>query len=97
MMWIDAICIDQSDLQEKNQQVHMMGRIYQEASCTDIWLGDPKDAIRPAKKAFPDFGEFFFNLNVWTCPRAMLGHLRQEAAMINDALESSNPRWHNRG
>ncbi|KAG7006429.1 hypothetical protein G7Y79_00014g036040 [Physcia stellaris] len=38
--WIDAICINQSDLQEKNTQVAMMGDIYGNAANVLIWLGD---------------------------------------------------------
>jgi Heterokaryon incompatibility protein (HET) len=30
-LWIDAICIDQADVVERNAQVQLMGRIYQEA------------------------------------------------------------------
>lgn len=31
-VWIDAICINQADTKERNQQVHMMGRIYNSAN-----------------------------------------------------------------
>jgi hypothetical protein len=39
-MWIDALCINQTDNEERTRQVMMMGRTY--ASCTEviIWLGD---------------------------------------------------------
>lgn len=33
-IWIDSICIDQTSIEEKNQQVQMMGRIY--ASAKDV-------------------------------------------------------------
>ncbi|RDL34312.1 HET-domain-containing protein [Venustampulla echinocandica] len=39
LMWIDAICIDQSSVTEKNSQVRMMMEIYSHASYTIIWLG----------------------------------------------------------
>jgi Heterokaryon incompatibility protein (HET) len=38
-LWIDAICINQSDLVERNQQVNMMGNIYSKAEETLIWMG----------------------------------------------------------
>ena len=38
--WIDAICINQSDLKERNTQVAMMGDIYARAANVLIWLGD---------------------------------------------------------
>lgn len=37
--WIDVICINQADAQEKGQQVELMGRIYRQACEVFIWLG----------------------------------------------------------
>jgi hypothetical protein len=39
VLWIDAICIDQSSNAEKNQQVPLMRNIYEAASLVLIWLG----------------------------------------------------------
>ncbi|KAF7193731.1 Heterokaryon incompatibility protein 6, OR allele [Pseudocercospora fuligena] len=43
VVWIDAICIDQNDDDEKMKQVAMMGEIYSKARGTVIWLGDADD------------------------------------------------------
>ncbi len=43
-LWIDAICIDQQSVPEKNQQVPLMGEIYRYASCSILWLGRDTDA-----------------------------------------------------
>lgn len=37
--WIDAICIQQEDVDERNHQVRMMGRIYERAAFVLAWLG----------------------------------------------------------
>jgi hypothetical protein len=37
--WIDALCIRQDDVQEKNSQIPLMGRIYSAARSVNIWLG----------------------------------------------------------
>jgi hypothetical protein len=37
--WIDAVCINQNDIVERNGQVSMMASIYQQAASTLIWLG----------------------------------------------------------
>lgn len=37
--WIDAICINQSDIDERNSQVQIMPLIYSNASIVLIWLG----------------------------------------------------------
>ena len=38
-LWIDALCIDQRSRSEKNAQVALMGRIFQNAVCVFAWLG----------------------------------------------------------
>lgn len=38
-LWVDAICIDQSNVEEKSIQVANMFSIYSKASCVVIWLG----------------------------------------------------------
>ncbi|KAL9116142.1 MAG: hypothetical protein Q9227_000511 [Pyrenula ochraceoflavens] len=38
-LWVDAVCIDQSSLDEKNHQVQLMGRIFRRARCVNAWLG----------------------------------------------------------
>jgi len=39
-LWIDAICIDQMNTEEKNVQVPLMRRIYEGCSGVLIWLGE---------------------------------------------------------
>jgi len=41
-IWIDAICINQNDLDERTSQVRIMGKIYGRAVKTVIWLGDAR-------------------------------------------------------
>jgi heterokaryon incompatibility protein (HET) len=41
--WIDALCIDQSNMQEKIQQIEIMGQSYQDAVTTVVWLGPEAD------------------------------------------------------
>ena len=38
-LWIDAVCIDQKNLQEKSQQIAMMKEVYSKATSVLIWLG----------------------------------------------------------
>jgi hypothetical protein len=39
VLWIDAICINQNDTDEKNIQIPLMGEIYRTASQVVVWLG----------------------------------------------------------
>jgi hypothetical protein len=38
-LWVDAVCIDQSNLEERNQQIHLMSRTYQQCVHDLLWLG----------------------------------------------------------
>lgn len=42
-VWVDALCINQSDLDERGRQVLRMGDIYKNASEAICWLGDEAD------------------------------------------------------
>jgi hypothetical protein len=39
-LWIDALCIDQENKEERGQQVQRMGSIYSKAEQVIIWLGE---------------------------------------------------------
>ncbi|KAF2103035.1 HET-domain-containing protein [Rhizodiscina lignyota] len=41
LLWIDVICIDQSNTPERNHQVEMMRQTYRGATHVRIWLGSP--------------------------------------------------------
>ena len=43
LFWIDALCIDQSNNNERAHQVHLMPRIYAEADIVRVWLGPAYD------------------------------------------------------
>lgn len=45
-LWVDALCINQQDLDERSRQVQFMREIYQRASETIIWLGPEAGAAR---------------------------------------------------
>ncbi|KAF6824253.1 hypothetical protein CPLU01_10938 [Colletotrichum plurivorum] len=46
LLWIDSVCIDQSNAREKSRQVGMMRRIYEEAESTIAWLGNAPGAAK---------------------------------------------------
>jgi hypothetical protein len=43
IIWVDAICIDQSNLKERNHQVKQMPNIYRAAQEVVAWLGEGTD------------------------------------------------------
>jgi hypothetical protein len=57
ILWVDAICINQLDLLEREQQVDFMRDIYRGSAQTLVWLGDSdRDSTSPvddSQLAFP--------------------------------------------
>lgn len=51
-MWIDQICIDQENPEEKNHQVRMMAQIYKDCDSMIIWLGSKDRRFREAADEF---------------------------------------------
>jgi hypothetical protein len=61
IIWVDAVCIDQSNKTEKALQIPLMAEIYAKASRVIVWLGEAQDdsvhaleAIRLAAERFMD-------------------------------------------
>ncbi|KAK5689813.1 hypothetical protein LTR97_012572 [Elasticomyces elasticus] len=48
MLWVDAICINQNNIPERNDQVRKMGSIYSHAQRVLVWLGLATEASREA-------------------------------------------------
>lgn len=53
-LWVDALCIDQSDSLEPGQQVAKMVDIYSRASRVVVWLGDEEPQSRRAIEFIQD-------------------------------------------
>lgn len=55
ILWIDAVCIDQNNEREKEQQIQLMTKIYGHANSVLVWLGEPADnsdrAIQEIRRA----------------------------------------------
>jgi hypothetical protein len=49
-IWVDAVCIDQANYEEKMDQIKLMGDIYAEAETVYVWLGSGSGACSRALK-----------------------------------------------
>ena len=69
IIWADAVCINQSDNDEKSNQVQNMGSVYATASMVIVWLGNEDDfetfqSLRQlAKVSYEDCRKAFGGLN----------------------------------
>jgi len=79
-IWIDAICINQDDRDERAQQISMMQHIYQNACCVRVWINESFDKHNEAVIALQTFDAEFpegsnaskrweYNLGVGADPR----------------------------
>ena len=55
LLWVDAICIDQSNVEERGQQVQMMVQIYARASAAIVWLGNDDSDARIASDLLQEY------------------------------------------
>jgi hypothetical protein len=49
-IYVDQICIDQSNIQERNSQVRLMSDIYTGSSLVLVWLGNDPKMVRAARR-----------------------------------------------
>jgi Heterokaryon incompatibility protein (HET) len=54
-VWIDAVCINQGDLEERAQQVPFIGRVYSKGYHTIVRLGKGPERLKAADTVFRDF------------------------------------------
>jgi hypothetical protein len=47
-LWVDAICVDQANDDERGHQIAQMGKIYSQATTVRVWLGMPDELSRKA-------------------------------------------------
>jgi hypothetical protein len=72
-MWIDAICIDQENIPERNQQVSMMRDIYAQADGVLIWIGEESPYVKDAFKMIPELAR---NWQIREVARLRAGDIR---------------------
>lgn len=57
VIWIDALCINQSDLTERKHQVSLMRDVYEKATSVIIWLGPSWDHCPLAMECLERMGQ----------------------------------------
>ncbi|CAI4211358.1 unnamed protein product [Parascedosporium putredinis] len=63
-LWIDQICINQDDSDEKDRQIPLMKDIYTRSSCTIAWLGLAASSTEKATRYLTRTGEAFASLGL---------------------------------
>lgn len=96
-VWIDALCINQSDSKEKATQVEMMGDIYSNAARVIAWLGNEDVTPSEATRMFSLLQKMRYDMHSDTYSSGF-DYGRQEFRVLRDGLEPlgkflTNPYW----
>lgn len=76
LIWADAICINQHNLDEKSNHVSYMAEVYRRCTKDLLWLGENAEVLQNAGAAMEFFG-------------SISGVTRKERQMVSDELDSS--------
>ncbi|KAM0482238.1 hypothetical protein ACHAP7_004468 [Fusarium lateritium] len=63
-IWIDALCINQTDDEEKSRQVQAMDRVYRQATKVLIWLGTEADGAGQAMTGVQIYGRLAIDAGI---------------------------------
>lgn len=91
VLWADALCINQNDIQERGHQVRMMGFVYNNAKEVIAWLGEEEDDTQIAMELVQRWAKFkeipdpFKELEGQAFGAAMLGPVQEIVPMALDS------------
>ncbi|RSL91392.1 hypothetical protein CEP51_000329 [Fusarium floridanum] len=86
-IWIDQICINQSDLQERNSQVMLMGRIFKQSRLCLVWLGGDDQFSQTAIATMVKV----LNVEAGTFSKLATGNMFETKLYHNIGMESIEP------
>jgi hypothetical protein len=94
-IWIDAICINQDDVKERNAQVSVMRTIYSNSSLVRIWIYEPNiNASSEQVKRLQHFNELLDAAETKESRRSVMASLTYWQPVL-PIFE--NPYWHESG
>jgi hypothetical protein len=89
LLWVDAICIDQSNDNEKSLQIPLMRQIYSRASLVVLWLGAESSTIdEKTSRPLTDLGMAFIrDFAIEICGRRKSGQNVREGILYQEVVE----------
>jgi hypothetical protein len=68
-LWIDAICINQANVEEHNRQVELMAYIFGRAKKVTVWLGAINTGLKPSvNRSYPEDMDTVKTMALCSCP-----------------------------
>ncbi|KAL8656073.1 MAG: hypothetical protein Q9226_002793, partial [Calogaya cf. arnoldii] len=100
-LWIDAVCVDQQNLEERGQQVERMSEIYHQAQQVVVWLGPSSKDSSLAIETLRSLGSKVeapenlaaFSREVQHCIRGRIFYTTSEGS-LGSALVAAKPGDH---
>jgi hypothetical protein len=93
-LWADAICINQADILEKNEQVPLMGSIYGQAQHVRVWLGPDEKETPKVAWAITTLSELArHNSKKLGIPLSSLAGSEYHDAWMTAAKCALEPKW----
>lgn len=80
VIWVDAVCINQSDLDERSEQVTYMQKIYKQASLVRVWIDLSVDVRELAFRSLQTFSsksnqtDIGSNVSFWVPLKSLFQH-----------------------
>ncbi|KAK3678817.1 hypothetical protein LTR78_001270 [Recurvomyces mirabilis] len=72
-LWIDAVCINQQDIEERNSQVALMAAIYKSSWRVIVWLGNPGFSEREGHQAISTIDTAVDAIIAWAMSELHIG------------------------
>lgn len=100
---VDALCINQKNLAERQSQVEFMGAIYRNAKYVDVWLGEPQrsHSVATTGSIWHEWSFCRTWANDWSRnwpekSRVATILARKEVEVFEDAISCTSPKWYER-
>lgn len=96
-IWIDAICIDQENFEERSSQVAIMGHIYHKATLVNVLLGEPVAVTAVNHNVVPHAPEMHsFRVSYEGEPQTAAKVARGEHIDLESAMRKPYSPWYER-
>jgi hypothetical protein len=92
-LWVDAICINQSNVLERNEQVILMEPIYSLANVSLSWLGEPSGDSNLAMDSFQKLGQVLVSSAEHMAEPLQWHDLPQQFFLNDMSEEPHNSTW----
>ncbi|KFY27065.1 hypothetical protein V493_03716 [Pseudogymnoascus sp. VKM F-4281 (FW-2241)] len=94
ILWVDAICIDQKNPQERSQQVQLMGQIYALTQHVLVWIGEDSENLSDSFRVVEELHTFLIENEEGYPDNALrFDHLPEGRPPIFSKLLATTDKW----